>query len=133
MAVILGLGLGLIGGGCGPNEVKSTAQHVVEQAQELTQSEITQRLTADLQARIDRLQRERTRLITADGKINWEEAKQTELAEHSFVTLLDWEYKAVLKADGTVDVIQVDHRKGDTKRIASYQVRVMNGQVTLGN
>lgn len=137
VVAVFGISLILVTGGCSFTEsagqVKQAAQQATEQAKELSQNEIAKRLTEDLQRRVDRVKNEKSRLITPDGKINWEEAQNTELGEHSFVTVLDWEYKAVLKANGAVDVLRVDHRSGEKKVISTYQVRVNNGQVTLGN
>lgn len=123
--------------GCSPNqqveEVKKAAEQAVSQVKELSQNEIAKRLTEEMQSRIDKMKEINNRLITPNGNINWEEAMGTELAEYTFFSLLDFEYKARMTADGMVEVVQIDNRTGQSKRIAGYQVIFENGQVRLEN
>lgn len=116
---------------CSLDGVKQTASEVQKQAVEISQNEIAKHLEKSLQQKISELKSVQKNIVAADGNLNWEELKKTELGEYVFFNAFNYEYKAVMKGDGTVNIISENTETGEKKELGSYKISFQNGNVTL--
>ncbi|MZP31399.1 hypothetical protein GTO91_17020 [Heliobacterium undosum] len=106
-------------------------QDVIDKVQGVSKSEIANRLKEALQQKINETKAKQDKVFQADGTINWDEIGRTELVDLKLASILDWEYKATLQANGTIEVKQVDKRTGETRIFATYTVQFVDGQLTV--
>ncbi|MBM7867168.1 hypothetical protein GTO89_10245 [Heliobacterium gestii] len=106
-------------------------KNVVDKVQGFSKSEVANRLKEALQKKIDETKAKNDKLVNPDGTINWDEMGRTELVDLTIASILDWEYKATVQANGAIEVKQVDKRTGETKVFATYTVQFVNGQLTV--
>lgn len=112
-------------------EVTQMTNEVQKQVTEISNSEVKQRLQESLQKEINSLKSETNKIVNANGQLNWQELQKTQIAQYVFFSAFNYEFKAVLKGDGTVEVLRLNTETREKTVYATYKVLFENGTVKL--
>lgn len=124
------------------NDIKNQVAEVSDQAadkvkevqntvEEISNSEVKKELEKSLQTSIDTLKTRKDTVVKPNGELNWDELRKTQVAQHVFFSAFGHDFKAVIKGDGTVEVMKHNTNTGEKKVYATYKVLFENGNVKL--
>lgn len=66
--------------------------------------------------------------VLNNGKVNWDELKKSEIANYSFYSIGDYEFRSILSGDGKFRIERIDHSSGETYSYAEFKVEMVDGK-----
>lgn len=114
--------------GCNFSEKASTLK---DDLINITKDQVALQLENSLNEQFPGVQVNAPDVMNQDGKVNWDQLKQSELGNYVFYSVGNYEFRAVLTGDGTFRVERINYSSGDTYAYAEFKVEMVDGKLKV--